>query len=134
MSKTPLIAIDLGTSKLCAAIFQKDKVEIIPSDTGEISTPSYVAFSNNENLVGDTVKNQMHRNAINTLFSMKRILGRKFEDPEVQNMIKYFPFKIMKDIDSERIKVIVDNNNEKKRIIYRRNIKNGIITNKEKCR
>ena len=76
MSKTPLIAIDLGTSKLCAAIFQKDKVEIIPSDTGEISTPSYVAFSNNENLVGDTVKNQMHRNAINTLFSMKRILGR----------------------------------------------------------
>ena len=114
MSNTPLIGIDLGTSKFCAAIFQKDKIEIIPNDIGERTTPSYVAFTDKENLVGDTAKNQMHRNASNTLFSIKRLIGRKFEDNDIQNMIKYYPFKIIKDEHSERIKIEININNEKK--------------------
>ena len=127
MSNTPLIGIDLGTNKFCAAVFQKDKIEIIPSDVGEISTPSYVAFSNNEILVGDTAKNQMHRNAVNTLFSIKRLIGRKFEEPEVQNMLKYFPFKIIKDINSEGIKVVVEINNEKKELFVEEILKMELL-------
>ena len=81
-----VIGIDLGTNKFCMAVFQNDKIEIIPNDIGERTTPSCVAFTDKENLVGDTAKNQMHRNASNTLFSIKRLIGRKFEDKDIQNL------------------------------------------------
>ena len=114
MSKTPLLGIDIGTSKLCVGVFQNDKIEIIPNVMGNRTTPSYVSFSDKENLVGDRAKHQIYKYASNTLFSMKRLIGCKFEDYDIQNMIQYYPFKVIKDNNSKRIKVEINIGGEKK--------------------
>ncbi|QLL31707.1 hypothetical protein HG536_0B05720 [Torulaspora globosa] len=93
MSKA--VGIDLGTTYSCVAHFANDRVEIIANDQGNRTTPSYVAFTDTERLIGDAAKNQAAINPHNTVFDAKRLIGRKFDDPEVINDAKHFPFKVI---------------------------------------
>ncbi|EEA23023.1 Hsp70 chaperone [Talaromyces marneffei ATCC 18224] len=91
----PAIGIDLGTTYSCVGVFRDDRIEIIANDQGNRTTPSFVAFTDSERLIGDAAKNQVAMNPHNTVFDAKRLIGRKFSDPEVQADAKHFPFKII---------------------------------------
>jgi L1 cell adhesion molecule like protein len=91
----PAIGIDLGTTYSCVGIFRDDRIEIIANDQGNRTTPSFVAFTDTERLIGDAAKNQVAMNPINTVFDAKRLIGRKFADAEVQADMKHFPFTVI---------------------------------------
>ena len=114
MNRAPAIGIDLGTCYSCAAVFQNGKVEIIPNESGERTTPSYVSFTDKERLLGSAAKNKMTRNPLNTIFDAKRLIGRKFQEREVQEDMKYWPFKVIKDASSDRPKFQVIYQNQEK--------------------
>jgi heat shock protein 1/8 len=88
------IGIDLGTGYTCTAVMKSTGIEIIANGQGNRTTPSYVAFNDEERLVGDSAKNQSATNPSNTIFSAKRLIGRKWDDESVQNDIKLFPFEV----------------------------------------
>ena len=103
MSKA--VGIDLGTTYSCVAHFTNDRVEIIANDQGNRTTPSFVAFTDSERLIGDAAKNQAAMNPANTVFDAKRLIGRKFTDSEVQSDIKHFPFSVIDKAGKPAIKV-----------------------------
>ena len=100
------IGIDLGTTYSCVGWWKDNRCEIIANDQGNRTTPSYVAFTETERLIGDGAKNQASMNPENTIFDAKRLIGRKFSDPAVQGDIKSFPF----DVISENEKPIIEVN------------------------
>ncbi|CAO3700325.1 unnamed protein product [Rhizopus stolonifer] len=93
MSKA--VGIDLGTTYSCVGVWQNDRVEIIANDQGNRTTPSYVAFTDTERLIGDAAKNQVAMNPHNTVFDAKRMIGRRYNDQEIQADMKHWPFKIV---------------------------------------
>jgi heat shock protein 1/8 len=82
------VGIDLGSSYSCVGVWQNDRVEIIANDQGNRTTPSYVAFTDTEILIGDAAKNQASMNLHNTVFGIHRLIGRKFNDYDVQAEMK----------------------------------------------
>ena len=100
------VGIDLGTTYSCVGVFRHNRVDIIANDMGNRTTPSYVAFTDEERLVGDAAKNQAAMNPTNTVFDAKRMIGRKFSDPIVQKDMQHWPFKVVRgDADRPRIQV-----------------------------
>jgi len=93
----PAIGCDLGTGYSCVAVFRNDRVEVIPNDQGNRITPSYVAFTDSDRLVGDAAKNQDASNPTNTVYDAKRLIGRKFSEQVVQSDMKLWPFEVKAD-------------------------------------
>ena len=114
MSTDTAIGIDLGTTYSCVGVWMNDKVEIVTNDQGLNTSPSYVAFTEDERLIGDSAKNQTARNPLNTVFDAKRLIGRKFSDQSVQGDIKLWPFKVESGED-ERPMIVVKHKGEEKK-------------------
>lgn len=93
-AKNIAIGIDLGSTFSCVAVWQNDRVEVIANDQGNRITPSYVAFNEEERLVGDAAKNQAALNPTNTIYDAKRMIGRRYDDPTIQADKKLWPFTV----------------------------------------
>merc|ERR1711963_370882 len=113
MGRKTAIGIDLGTTYSCVGVWQHGKVEIIANDQGNRTTPSYVAFTDTERLIGDAAKNQVAENPTNTIFDAKRLIGRNFNDSSVQSDMKHWPFKV--DNVSGKPKLQVEYKSEEKK-------------------
>ncbi|XP_050686611.1 heat shock 70 kDa protein cognate 4 [Eriocheir sinensis] len=107
------VGIDLGTTYSCVGVFQHGKVEIIANDQGNRTTPSYVAFTDTERLIGDAAKNQVAMNPNNTVFDAKRLIGRKFDDTTVQSDMKQWPFTVVSEGGKPKISVEYKGENKK---------------------
>ena len=92
-----IIGIDLGTTNSCVSVMDGDKPKVIANSEGDRTTPSYVAYTDDGNvLVGQSAKRQAVTNAVDTLYAIKRLIGRKFDEEAVQKDIKMVPYKISK--------------------------------------
>jgi len=100
-----VIGIDLGTTYSCVGVMQNGKVEIIPNDQGNRITPSYVAFTDSERLVGDAAKHQVASNPTNTVYDAKRMIGRRYSDKTIQKDIKLWPFEVVNKDGKPYVKV-----------------------------
>lgn len=118
MSKTTFngaIGIDLGTTYSCVSVFRDGVNDVIANEQGNRTTPSYVAFTDTERLIGDSAKNQAAINPENTIFDAKRLIGRKFTDSTVQEDIKHFPFKVDADPSDNSCVIHAEYKGEKKK-------------------
>ena len=106
--------MDLATTYCCVGLWQNDRVEILASESGARSIPSYVAFTDTDRLVGEAAKSQAAGNTANTIYDAKRLIGRKFSDPLVQEDIKRYPFKVVGDA-SDRPQIVVQTKDGEKK-------------------
>ena len=104
--KRNAIGIDLGTTYSCVGIFENNNVHIIANEQGNKTTPSYVSFDEEERIIGEGAKNKVSRNPKNTIFDVKRLIGRKFADETIQNDMKHLSYKIVSVNDKPHVSVM----------------------------
>lgn len=104
-NKDIAIGIDLGTTYSCVGVYLNGKVEIIANDQGERTTPSYVSFTDSERLIGLAAKSAATSNPTNTVYDAKRMIGRDFSDPKIQDDMKHFSFKLVDRANKPKISV-----------------------------
>ena len=109
----PVIGIDLGTTYSCVGIFKNGRVEIIPNELGNRITPSYVAFTDEEKLVGEAAKNQGAQNPMRTIYVVKRLIGRNYDDKEVQRDLKFLPYKVVSKSGKPYVQVTTKDGDQK---------------------
>ena len=114
VSKT-VIGIDLGTTYSCVGVWQNDRVEIIASDSGNRTVPSMVTFTDTERLIGDASKSAAASFPRSTVFDAKRMIGREFNDENLQKDMKHFPYDVIKDAKG-RPKIVVDTKDGQKQL------------------
>ena len=100
-----IIGIDLGTTNSCVTVMEGNEPVVIANSEGKRTTPSIVAFTGSERLIGDAARSQMTSNPFNTIFDAKRLIGRKFNDADIQKDIKQWPFKVIEDGGRPKIEV-----------------------------
>jgi heat shock protein 1/8 len=118
------IGIDLGTTYSCVGVFQNGRAEIIANEQGNRTTPSYVAFTDEERLIGDGAKNQASMNPKNTIHDAKRLIGRQFSDNLVQEDVKLWTFNV-EDDGNNKPRICVEYKGEQKKIFSRRSFCHG---------
>ena len=116
--KAPAIGIDLGASNYCVAVYQNDEIKIIEGDNGERFSPSYIAFTETKKLYGEAAKKS--RNPLNTLYNIKRLIGHNFDSNDIKNWKENWPFDIIKDPESNRPKLQINYQGQKKVILLRK--------------
>jgi heat shock protein 1/8 len=109
------VGIDLGTTTSCVGVWQNNRVEIIANDQGNRTTPSFVAFTDAERLIGEAAKNQAAGNPKNTVYEAKRLIGRRYDEPAVQRDIKHFSYNVVRGAN-EKPEIEVDFKGETKRM------------------
>ncbi|XP_004516059.1 heat shock cognate 70 kDa protein-like [Cicer arietinum] len=114
----PAIGIDLGTTYSCVAVWQEqnNRAEIIHNDQGNRTTPSFVAFTDSQRLIGDAAKNQAASNPANTIFDAKRLIGRKYSDSVIKTDLQLWPFKVIADTNDNPV-IVVNFKDEEKRFV-----------------
>jgi molecular chaperone DnaK (HSP70) len=125
MTERVAIGIDLGTTYSCVGIFQNGAVEIIANDQGNRTTPSYVAFTEDERLIGDAAKNASSQLPQNTIYEIKRMIGREFSDPILQRDLKLLTYKVINENNRPRVEVEVK---EEKKLFSPEEISAMILT------
>ncbi|KAL4557815.1 hypothetical protein LXL04_036007 [Taraxacum kok-saghyz] len=115
-NNAPAIGIDLGTTYSCVAVWKHDRIEIIPNDQGNRTTPTCVAFADAERLIGDGAKNQAAMDPASSIFDAKRLIGRRFSDAKVQENMKLWPFKVIEGPD-DTPKIVVSYKGEEKEFL-----------------
>ena len=110
----PVIGIDLGTTYSCVGIYKNGRVEIIPNELGNRITPSFVAFTDDERLVGEAAKNQASSNPKRSVYVVKRLMGRKYDDKEVQRDVKWLPYDVVSKAGKPYVSVEVPGGEQKK--------------------
>ena len=126
-----VLGIDLGTTNSCVSIWINGKIETLANKMGHRTTPSMICFTKNEVIVGDAAKNTMLRFPTTTIYGIKRLIGRNFNDKEVQNDMKYWPFKIIKDPNSNKPKIEVEFQNKKQTFFAEEISAKVLVTMKE---
>ena len=119
------IGIDLGTTYSCAGVYKNNRVEIIPNQLGENTTPSIVSFTDTHRLIGEKAKNLIVHNFENTLYDSKRLIGRNYSEKVIQDNMKLWSFKIEKD-DKDKILYVVKYKNKIKKF-YPKQISSMIL-------
>ena len=111
----PIIGIDLGTTHCCVGAWRKEHVVIIPNEIGERTTPSIVSFTKNQKIIGESARKKMSRNIENTIYDSKRLIGRLYNDPIVEEDKKYWGFQIEENEKTKKPQYIIDLGDEKKK-------------------
>ncbi len=126
-----VLGIDLGTTNSSVSVWVNNKIETLANKTGNRTTPSMICFAKDQKIVGDAAKNSMVRYPETTIYGVKRLIGRQFNDKEVQNDMKYWPFKVIKDPNSNKPKIEVEFQNKKQTFFAEEISAKVLVTMKE---